>query len=580
RNEQAATASLETAWHIKAMGHPSASVRLATVMGLDPRFHASDEKYGKALESLLKDDAAEIQREAAVALGRAGRTSAVPALLARMETPLDRSLEHAVIFSLIELDSPETTVAGLASSNSSVQRAALIALDQMKSGTLEKEEVAPLLASRDAALAETALEVVARRPAWSGELETLVVQAFARPHHAEADRNLVRGAVVALANRPVVENLLAETVGGREPTFEQRLLALDAMSRMRPTKVPLSWPPALAKALAVQDDAAGDSLARETIAVAATLGIESIDAELIALSRDGNAAEDLRAAALIVAASHHRELAANDFELLAARLHPDQAPPDRLAAARGLGLAKLTSEQRRLMASLIETAGPLEVGNLLAAFEGDVSFDRSTAEALARALQGSPGLGSLSATRIENLSLRVPEESQPMFAALVAKLDRGQAEARERLDQLAKDIAGGDVERGRAVFTGKRAACSSCHRATNQGGLVGPDLSTIGQRRSERDLLEAVLYPSLSLARGFESFSIETHDGRSRVGVVVRETPQTLTLRLIDQSDVELARSDIADMSPSPLSVMPAGLEKTMNPTELRDLIAYLKSLK
>ena len=51
-------------------------------------------------------------------------------------------------------------------------------------------------------------------------------------------------------------------------------------------------------------------------------------------------------------------------------------------------------------------------------------------------------------------------------------------------------------------------------------------------------------------------------------------------LRLADQSESRLKRASIEEMKPSPLSIMPAGLENTMSPQQLADLVAYLQSLK
>jgi hypothetical protein len=39
------------------------------------------------------------------------------------------------------------------------------------------------------------------------------------------------------------------------------------------------------------------------------------------------------------------------------------------------------------------------------------------------------------------------------------------------------------------------------------GGKVGPDLTSVGQIRTERDLLEAVVYPSASFVRSYEQLT-------------------------------------------------------------------------
>jgi putative heme-binding domain-containing protein len=149
-----------------------------------------------------------------------------------------------------------------------------------------------------------------------------------------------------------------------------------------------------------------------------------------------------------------------------------------------------------------------------------------------------------------------------------------------RLAELMRDLPTGGVETGKQVFFGRKAACSTCHRVGDGGGKIGPDLSKVGERRSERDLVEALLFPAASIARGFESQVIRTTDGRTLTGLVVRETAESVFLRTSDQREVRLRRSDIEAQKPSDQSIMPAGLENTMTRQELADLVAYLRSLR
>jgi len=153
----------------------------------------------------------------------------------------------------------------------------------------------------------------------------------------------------------------------------------------------------------------------------------------------------------------------------------------------------------------------------------------------------------------------------------------GQAAA---LDRYGDVLDGGDTDRGRQVFQSQRVGCVACHRAGDAGGRVGPDLSSIGRSRARRDLLESVLIPSASFARGFESFQILTADSRIHVGILTRETPEAVYVRTTDQRELRIPRRDIDEMQPSQLSIMPAGLENTMTRDQLRDLLAYLESLR
>ncbi len=138
----------------------------------------------------------------------------------------------------------------------------------------------------------------------------------------------------------------------------------------------------------------------------------------------------------------------------------------------------------------------------------------------------------------------------------------------------------GDVERGREVFFSNRSACSTCHRVGGVGGLAGPDLSKIGQVRTTRDLAEAILYPSATLANGYESYTISTRAGQTHTGLIRRETADAIHLLTTDRAEVRIPRAQVDEMMPSSVSVMPQGLEKVLPVKQLHDLIAFLGSLK
>ena len=82
----------------------------------------------------------------------------------------------------------------------------------------------------------------------------------------------------------------------------------------------------------------------------------------------------------------------------------------------------------------------------------------------------------------------------------------------KRLAELENDLNGGDVGRGHLIFNGK-AVCITCHKMGYRGGKMGPDLTRIGRVRTERDLLEAIAFPSASFVRGYEPMLLKTKSG-------------------------------------------------------------------
>lgn len=65
----------------------------------------------------------------------------------------------------------------------------------------------------------------------------------------------------------------------------------------------------------------------------------------------------------------------------------------------------------------------------------------------------------------------------------------------DELSALTKvELANRDYENGRKMFGA--AACYSCHRFANEGGMTGPDLTSAGGRYSPHDLLDQIINPA------------------------------------------------------------------------------------
>ncbi|MBI4326986.1 MAG: dehydrogenase, partial [Chloroflexi bacterium] len=109
---------------------------------------------------------------------------------------------------------------------------------------------------------------------------------------------------------------------------------------------------------------------------------------------------------------------------------------------------------------------------------------------------------------------------------------------------------------------------------------VGPDLTTIGQIRTERDLLEAIVYPSASFVRSYEPMIVVTKSGEDYSGVLRRDSPEEVLLVTGPETEVRIGRSDVAEMRPGTVSVMPGGLGEQLTRQELADLVAFLKGTK
>jgi putative heme-binding domain-containing protein len=147
-----------------------------------------------------------------------------------------------------------------------------------------------------------------------------------------------------------------------------------------------------------------------------------------------------------------------------------------------------------------------------------------------------------------------------------------------RMKELEFALTGGDAIRGHDLFMGK-AACSQCHRVNKLGANIGPDLSQIGETRTRRDLLEAIAFPSATFARGYEPITVIV-SGRTVTGILRGETTKEVTLMTPGRSEITLPRDEIEEILPNPVSIMPQGLDRNLTSEELRDVVAFLASLK
>jgi putative heme-binding domain-containing protein len=105
-------------------------------------------------------------------------------------------------------------------------------------------------------------------------------------------------------------------------------------------------------------------------------------------------------------------------------------------------------------------------------------------------------------------------------------------------------------------------------------------LSQIGNSRSRRDLIEAILFPSARLEQSYRSTKIRTTDGEVFQGLAVEENAQSITIQIAADRRVTLLREDMEASEPSSVSVMPAGLDQQLTRQEFADLIAFLENAR
>lgn len=132
----------------------------------------------------------------------------------------------------------------------------------------------------------------------------------------------------------------------------------------------------------------------------------------------------------------------------------------------------------------------------------------------------------------------------------------------------------GDAAKGRALFAGK-GGCKNCH-----GTGYGPDLSSIGSRRTAAGLRESITDPAAEVLEGFLMVRIVTREGKNVQGIRVNE--DNFTIQIIDPSGrFSSFRKDSLSKLDKRVGESPMpSYQAVFSDNELRDLVAYLSSLR
>jgi putative membrane-bound dehydrogenase-like protein len=556
-----------------------------------PGFRAAlTEHIAKAATSTTS---ARLARIAAEGLGRLRDRASVDLLfdaLSSSSAPgvTDRFLEHSLIFALIEIGDTEATRKHLVSPNVAKRRAALLVLEQCgETSPATVAEVIPFLNESPGPLREAGLWVARRHPEWGGPLAAHIRSRLTTVDVTPAEKASWESMFDLLARQTEGQQLLADAVMKAEFRQQTKTSALLAMAQSGTKTLPADWRNAVLAGLQIRSLGAPST---ENAPLAAALravrslpfpkeGDPSVVEQLRRISSDTSLAPTLRIDAL-AALPAGSPLSASEFALLLERLAPSRLPGERLAAATAVQRLKLDPPQRSSLVPLLSTAGPIELPRLIASFAP--GGDTELGQRFVSALKESKAIRSLRPDDLKPALAAFPEEIQTAALAVITSTQTDASQDQLKLDALLLELGKlkGEVRRGQAIFNSTKAACASCHRLGYLGGDLGPDLTSIGTSRTERDLLEAVLYPSASFVRSYEPWIASTTDGEEYSGVLRRDTPEEIVLATGPGAETRIARSQMSELRLGSVSTMPAGLDEQLTKQDLADLLAFLKNTK
>lgn len=137
----------------------------------------------------------------------------------------------------------------------------------------------------------------------------------------------------------------------------------------------------------------------------------------------------------------------------------------------------------------------------------------------------------------------------------------------------------GSATNGETLFWDK-AGCGGCHLVGNRGGIMGPDLTQVGRKRSAAYVKASVVDVNQDLTPGFLTVIVETKDGKTITGV--QRGYDTFSAQLVDAKGVYYSfyKEDVKSIKREARSMMPSTYSKVLTSSEVDDLVAYMMLLR
>lgn len=279
----------------------------------------------------------------------------------------------------------------------------------------------------------------------------------------------------------------------------------------------------------------------------------------------------------------------NEARVLIKGMLATQPPMDlRLLAVAQLAHLDAREAAKIGIGLLHELEDPKEAAGVFDAFISDAGRTKALAEELnqtripeAVAIAARQHLqGAIPGDRqeAEEVKLLVSglEASGGVLAAARMSLDLSPDQIKEYAAEARKN---GNPALGEAIYRRPELACQTCHALGGAGGLIGPDLSSLGTSSPSETIIKSIIYPTESIKEGFELQRVVRNNGKDILGYLVADRPSEVIIRDFTGEEVVVPKSTIQSREKVPGSLMPPGLTATLDEQEFADLVSFLSQL-
>ena len=553
---------------------PTVRQTAANIVGLN-RWKRAEQP----LITMLESDHAPSVRSAMEALGVVGGSSCLkPILVAIEKFPEDRLIQHSGIYTMMEIGDRDSLVSiAMETKSNSELYATVYALNQL-GGVPETlfPRLVQSLSDGNGNFRGLAIECLSKSPVGTSLCIPFLESAWEREDADQLTASL--SVVQSCRSNAELLNRLAQWLHlGPSLTPKRQAWLQSCLQQVASDRLPAEWCPPLESWI---KSASKEDLAKIATAIRKAKYSDEDRVKISDALRGraeailSNSAETTLTA-MAACPRLSQPLSSACGNVLVEQLIAPESKLSSLADA-AISNSIFSIESAHLLVSNLDKVPSLYLQTAIDALlrSGSPEIDQS----LVAKLPQVPAIKTLSVEKVIASVNGRPEEFKKQWAAMMQVATRPPESIADELDAWLKRLPAGDAKRGYQVFSNKKAACSSCHQIGYVGGRLGPELSSIGRTRSRRDLIEAIVYPSLRIAQGYSPTRIRTADNEVYNGLLSRQTDSYVELLCGVDKICRIEKSEIEEQSESKVSVMPSGLDQQVTLEDFADLLAFLES--
>ncbi len=543
----------------KLLSSPDARVRAAGLRLLSHHLETTPNAL-KSLEKAISDENAQVRLWALSCLNLLSKAAAIPVALRVLDKPMDDNLDF-----LLELMCREQADIWL-------PKVLAVSNLQLKPASATAPPIKPEVKDAFAALPPKHL-VYALRASGKQEALPILLSLLSRGKLDETDR----ASVLIMAGETATPTEAAEMLqltevklkiaGGSDVEIQQLVAALVRAGQRKVI------PAALTEAQ-MQGLLTFSAIIPGAAELAGLWKQESSRAQLAAWASDADTAAALRQAAVrgltYLGGAATRDL----FQQLAA---VNQPAATRVLAINGLADLAPPIGAQQAVAFLADTKTTEEARPVIEAF----LKNKKLPAILAKELEGKtiPESAAIEGIRLaSSRGMANLIEDALRKAGNVRQMDKPLT-PEELKAMVAKVQQLGDAARGEKLYRRVQLLCMTCHAIGETGGLIGPNMVSLGSSAPVDYIIESLLEPSKKIKEGYHMTMVTTKDGQVAAGAIAQDTGTELLIRDAANQVHKVVKANIAQNIISPVSMMPPGLTATLREDEFLDLVRFLSEL-